>query len=353
MKHKIKLLLRELYARVLFHTGLHALVNRLMPRRLTVLFGHCVAQPDCNGFLPGDMKISDAKLGRIVDWFAQRYDFRPLSEAFDGVANGGARSAVALTMDDGYRDNATALLPLLRERGLAATIFLESRPLDERRVNWSHKYFWLLSRGMEPAELARQLMLESEDPAIQEELRRLLEEGRADVYQVKRILKYEAEPGARDRALDAVFAAHGGDERALCESLYMSRDDARSLRRAGFELGGHTVHHEILSGLDREGAEAEIRGCRDALERELEAPPRSFAYPFGRRWDYKPETCELVREAGFALAVNTHAGTNDGRTDVFQLRRIPIDEGAQLHLLATEACGGFDLLRRVGLDLSE
>ena len=122
MKHKIKLLLRELYARVLFHTGLHALVNRLMPRRLTVLFGHCVAQPDCNGFLPGDMKISDAKLGRIVDWFAQRYDFRPLSEAFDGVANGGARSAVALTMDDGYRDNATALLPLLRERGLAATI---------------------------------------------------------------------------------------------------------------------------------------------------------------------------------------------------------------------------------------
>ena len=56
---------------------------------------------------------------------------------------------------------------------------------------------------------------------------------------------------------------------------------------------------------------------------------------------------------GFTVAVNTHAGTNDGGSDPYQLRRLPIDDSSELHLLVAEACGGFDLLRRVGLDLSE
>jgi hypothetical protein len=30
-----------------------------------------------------------------------------------------------------------------------------------------------------------------------------------------------------------------------------------------------------------------------------------------------------------------------------------IDEDAELHVIAAEACGGFDLLRRIGIDLSE
>jgi hypothetical protein len=36
-----------------------------------------------------------------------------------------------------------------------------------------------------------------------------------------------------------------------------------------------------------------------------------------------------------------------------ELRRIMIDEDARLHLIVAEACGGFELLRRAGLDLSE
>ena len=39
LKHQLKGTLREVYARVLYHTGLHALVDRLQPRRMTILFG--------------------------------------------------------------------------------------------------------------------------------------------------------------------------------------------------------------------------------------------------------------------------------------------------------------------------
>ena len=105
---------------------------------------------------------------------------------------------------------------------------------------------------------------------------------------------------------------------------------------------------------DREQAGAEIDGCRASIERELGAEhTRTFAYPFGRRWDYTDETLGVTREAGFELGVNTHAGTNGPDADRLQLKRLPVDDTTPMHLLVAETCGGFDLLRRVGLDLSE
>ena len=79
----------------------------------------------------------------------------------------------------------------------------------------------------------------------------------------------------------------------------------------------------------------------------------SFAYPFGRRWDYDARSKAAARDAGFATATTTHAGVNRKGSDPYELKRVMIDEDAELHLIATEACGGFELLRRLGIDLGE
>lgn len=359
MKHQLKLWLRGAYARLLFHTGLHALVDRMMPRRLTILFGHCLERPDCNGFLPAEMKIRHDSLERILGWFGKRYTLCTIGEGYAAVKAepGAPRSLVALSLDDGYRDNRTDLLPLLERVGGRATVFLESAPLDEGRVNWSHKFFWLLDAGWSVEELARRYQERSEDSATRERLRVLLEEDADSAYGVKRVLKYDADEADRDRVLQELFAERGGVEADLCAALYMTWEDARALRDAGVELGGHTVRHEILGRLDPARQAEEIDGCRASLERELGRPGPGqewvFAYPFGRRWDYDGASMAAARAAGFSAAVNTHAGTNDAASDPYQLRRLPIDDSSALHLLVAEACGGFDLLRRVGLDLSE
>ena len=86
------------------------------------------------------------------------------------------------------------------------------------------------------------------------------------------MLKYDAEEADRDRVLQELFLERGGDEAALCALLYMSWDDARALRDAGVELGGHTVRHEILGRLEPSRQAEEIDGCRASLERELGRP---------------------------------------------------------------------------------
>jgi peptidoglycan/xylan/chitin deacetylase (PgdA/CDA1 family) len=250
-------------------------------------------------------------------------------------------------MDDGYKDNRTLLLPLLQRLRLSATVYLESAPLDERRVNWTHKYFWVLERT------GTQRFAELYRARAQDERTRAALVGTLSGYHLKRVLKYEAPVEERTRVVDEIFREQGGDERALCERLYLSWEEVRELDRAGVELGAHTVHHEILARLDPAEAAREIEGSKQSLERGLGHPVRSFAYPFGRRWDYHAAAKSGVERAGLASATTTHAGTNRARGDRYELRRVMIDEHTRLHLLVAEACGGYDLLRRFGIELGE
>jgi peptidoglycan/xylan/chitin deacetylase (PgdA/CDA1 family) len=350
-KHRIKLFLRETLARVLWHTRLDALVDRVAPRRLVVLAGHCVSAPS-NARLARDMKVGAADLEALLTRLGRRYELLGVGDGWRRIRERGSRSVVALSMDDGYRDNRTHLLDVLARTRAGATVYLESDPLDRRCVNWSHKFFWLLD-ALGASAFVERFAAECRDAPTAAALRALAAQGRATSYHLKRVLKYDAPAAERTRAIDALFASAGGDERALCDELYLTWDDARALAAAGVELGGHTVHHEILARLDASGAQSEVAGCRTALERALGRAPESFAYPFGRRWDYDERSKAAARSAGFATATTTHAGVNFATSDPFELKRLMIDADLRPHVIAAEACGAFELLRKVGLDLSE
>jgi peptidoglycan/xylan/chitin deacetylase (PgdA/CDA1 family) len=295
------------------------------------------------------MRIEERELERILAWLARRYDVLPVGPALERIERGeGRRSAVALSLDDGYRDNRTHLLPLLQRMGLSATIYLETRALDERRVNWTHKLFWCLER-VEPVDFVHRYTELSRDRQGGILLNQLVPHGEADVYHVKRVLKYECEPVERERAMDRLFAELGGDERALADALYMTWDDVRALRDGGLELGAHTVSHAILSRLEPEAQRAEVEGSRASIERALGAPPASFAYPFGRAWDWDGRSAEAARAAGFRSATTTHAGVHQRGDDLYRVPRVMIDESTRLHRVVAETCGGFELLRRLGV----
>ena len=61
----------------------------------------------------------------------------------------------------------------------------------------------------------------------------------------------------------------------------LTADELRLLAQCGWEIGSHTVSHELLTELDEEQLERELRESRHELERLLGRPCRSLAYPFG------------------------------------------------------------------------
>lgn len=352
IKHRLKGLAREVYARVVWHTGLHRFFDSRGEQRLLILYGHCVDQPATNRALGADMKIKGARLESILRALGKHYDLVSVGEGAKRLqeqsSGAGGRSMVALSMDDGYRDNLHDLVPLLERVGARSTVFLEGGAVHERRLPWLHALGWLQETyGPVPlgARLAERL------PALGDQFR----DAACNGNRQKRILKYDADPVERAAVLAEMVEEAGGSAAELVDALYLSHDEARALMAAeSIEVGGHTLNHPVLACLNETEQLAEISAGREALATLLgEGAGTAFAYPYGRRWDYDDASAQAVQAAGYRFAVTTHAGVNRSSTDPFRLWRWPINDGTRMHLVGTEACGAFDWLRRRGIDLVE
>ncbi len=76
--------------------------------------------------------VSPGRFEEQMEHLAARFRVIGLPDAVEEIAAGGpARGGVAITFDDGYRDNAEHALPILRKYGLAATIFVAGRFCDQ------------------------------------------------------------------------------------------------------------------------------------------------------------------------------------------------------------------------------
>jgi peptidoglycan/xylan/chitin deacetylase (PgdA/CDA1 family) len=354
-KHNLKGKLADRWARLLYATPLWRVTNALAPRRMLVLFGHCVDDTNYNGLLAPDMCMSQAKLKNVLESFSERgYEFTTIAKGMDALKRGTpGKSLVNLSMDDGYLDNHDTLLPILESQGLTASVFLETRVLDERRVNWTHHLHWLFDRLGKAEVVKRYIELEGADSADSVAVQQAFDIGSRAYYHVKRILKYDVDPHRRNDHLASLFAQSGGDEKVLADRLYLTWEKAEALGKAGIELGAHTMTHAILSKLTREQSLAEVDGSARAMEARLGHSPEVFAYPFGRRWDYNDDSMRAVSAAGCRYALNTHKGCNTGDSPALELRRVPIEQSTPLYMLHAEACGGFLLLEKLGIKLSE
>lgn len=343
LKHRTKTALVGAWTGAAWATGLARLVDAVRPPRLTILYGHCVADPGLNGSLHQDMKIEAAHLRSLLRALGRRHDLVTVAEGMDRLAEGGGgRSMVALTMDDGYRDNLIRLVPLLEEIGGRATVFLEAGAVVERRLPWLHALGWLDAElGTAAAARALAERVPSAAAALSEV---------SDSNRLKRVLKYDADRAERSAALEALVLAHGGQPRAIVDSLYLSHAEARQLAQADcIEVGGHTVDHPVLSRLAASEQGEQIARGRALLAELLESGGdgaaagscgRTFAYPYGRDWDRDAHSEAAARDAGYDFAVTTHEGTNFAAAPRYALRRIPIHGGSRLEHLGVTAAGG-------------
>src|SRR5262249_20644660 len=104
----------------------------------------------------------------------------------------------------------------------------------------------------------------------------------------------------------------------------VDHDELRRLAAGEWiEIGAHTVTHPRLPRLSRDQQLAELRASKLELERLLEGPVRSFAYPHGA-FDLTSVAC--VREAGFACAVTIEPGAAASGTPALELPRFGVSD---------------------------
>ena len=235
----------------------------------------------------------------------------PLEEAVDRLRSGSLpQRAVSITFDDGYANNRTAAAPMLKERGLPATIFVATGYLNGGRM-FNDTVIEAIRRAGPELDL-RDLGFErfefTDDASRLRAINRLLPK-----------IKYRA-PEERVRCAEAIAAKVGA---RLPDDLMMTDAQVRELASFGVSIGAHTVHHPILASVQDDLARREINESRRVLQEMTGESISLFAYPNGRpKTDYASVHATMVREAGFKAAVSTAWGGAGPAVDFFQIPRM-------------------------------
>lgn len=218
----------------------------------------------------------------------------PLADLLHGLKRGQLPTgALALTFDDGYRDNLTNAAPLLQKYQVPATVFLVTG-------NPGGEFWWdALARLIEsPAGAQLHLKLTGKDfperppaqRAARSDLRRSLYEQLLPLSRQKR----EAALNTLREGMENIAGAGEEIPRALTAA------EMRKLsRQPGIGIGAHSVTHPQLTMLDPPGQRREISGSKQQLEALLGEKITGFSYPNG---SFSPETEQIVQEAGFEYA---------------------------------------------------
>ncbi len=226
--------------------------------------------------------------------------------------------AVAVTFDDGYADALTAAAPILRELDIPATFFVATEGLaaDARPFWWDVLERLFFGAEELPDRLEIRLLGEARRFAMVDAGERRAAHG--ELYRA--ILR--CPPAQRDEALRRLVRWSGVEVDAATVARPMGCDEVRRLAALdGMAIGAHSVHHLALSHQPFETQQREIMESKTALERLLGRSVSAFAYPYG---DVCDPAVDLVRAAGFRLAVTCEEAAVGRRTDPLRLPRLTV-----------------------------
>ncbi len=256
--------------------------------------------------LHGTPRREAAALERILRYVKRHFDVVPLASIARDTAARGVRfrRQVALTFDDGLRNNVEVSYPLLRSLSLPATFFVCPGLVDEARWMWNHEARQRLLRLPPPQlqALAGEFGLPAHVEACIDWMKSLPLEARLAAERRIR----EATP-----RFAATAAEHDDFDVAGWEAL-------RRMDPAIVTIGSHTLTHPILPSLTPEALEREVADSRARLEEALHRRVDQFAYPNG---SYNAGVHACVQRH-YALAASVEEGYVWPGADLHSLPRL-------------------------------
>jgi peptidoglycan/xylan/chitin deacetylase (PgdA/CDA1 family) len=282
-------------------------------KRFVFLY-HRVASPAQDPFA---LSVSPSQFQDHLDILKSRCRMVTLDELLDRRIQ--SRSILAsVTFDDGYVDNLTSALPMLRAAGIPATFFVCTGALGDVRGFWWDRIATAIAATdvaeVPPFELANGTPFTGDLSGPDARRRTTLEvAGRLQRMPVRQ----------RDRMveeLETVLLADTSGGREQCPVL-----DAAGVRELGSgplaHIGAHTHGHPMLSVLAPDEQLAEIDAGAARLQEITGMRPRFVAYPYGSERDYSQDSCVAARTAALEAAFANHPAPFDPERRRYSLPR--------------------------------
>lgn len=119
---------------------------------------------------------------------------------------------------------------------------------------------------------------------------------------------------------------------------FLSWEQIKEMEKYGIIFGSHTRLHTYLPSLDRAEQRNQIQISKEILEGQLGHKIDFFAYPSG---GFNESIEGLVKEAGYTAACTTNRGYHPGNNDLYEIKRIRLNDGDTSELILWAKLSGY------------
>lgn len=207
-----------------------------------------------------------------VDFFLKHYTPLTLTELLIHLENQRplTKQFFFLSFDDGLRETFDNISPILKQKGLPATFFVNTATLDNTEMLYRHKASLLMN----------QLRRLTHQAAISKTTALLAKHGIRTSDPASSLLSIRY---ANKHVLDEVAVSIDFDFTAYLarQQPYLTTNQINALISQGFSVGAHSVDHPPYPEVSMEEQLRQTRESVDALTRAFGLRYRAFAFPFG------------------------------------------------------------------------
>jgi peptidoglycan/xylan/chitin deacetylase (PgdA/CDA1 family) len=246
------------------------------------------------------LSITPEFLDQFIGHFIQR-GWRFVS-VDDLIEEGGAEpKRIAITLDDGYRDNLDHAWPVFQKHRAPFTIFVCPGFTERKSELWWEALARMIGAadsfeapGDEPSQVRP-----TRTPA---EKMQMFVEWRAWLTTV-------VDETHQRIAIRALAEKHDLDLAELARILVMDWDEIRRINRDPLcTIGAHTMTHAALARLSPEEASREIQGSVARIADEIDTWPMTLAFPYGYPSAAGLREARLAEQAGLVGSFTTEPG---------------------------------------------
>lgn len=258
---------KQLFYRAVRLTPL-SLLQRSAARPLLLPYHHLVSDREVPYISPIYPFKNRRQFGQDLDYLLRHFTPVTLADTIAAVRGGKPlpQNAFLLSFDDGLREIAEVVAPMLTARGIPAVFFLNPAYLGNKTPFYRFTLGLLLgalrSGQVSPGgKKAAAALLGVEESALEGAIQRVGWQNRALADRLAEVMAVDA---------NAIFWR---------ERPYMEESEVEGLVRAGFSLGGHSMEHPYYQELSVDEQVRQTMESVDAVCGRFGLKERVFAFP--------------------------------------------------------------------------
>lgn len=286
--------MKGLLADLAFDLGLFKLVASFSRGRGTILMLHEVHSDSELARYDG---TTTAELDRILAALRRwDVDLIAMDEFLPRLQSDNPRQFAVITLDDGYRDNLTNVLPVLEKYQAPALINVPTQAVTRELFCWwlALRELFMTRDTLQIGPLGRHLDIRTPQEKFTE---------------YRRVQRWFAADFTRACELRSWFDDQGVSFPGLCARFFMNDEELkRCAAHPLITIGGHSTTHRSLASLPEAEMRLELSDNKAFLENLLQAPVAHMAYPYGGKDQCGPREAAAARDSGFQTAIAVRHG---------------------------------------------